>query len=401
MTWRPNKSNNSEALEGKKIEENRANNLNRADDKVKNFSITLVDVDTAILDYMTKVINPIVSENGGDAVKVPIIYGSPERWKAIRKDGYIRDKKGKVQVPIIMFKRNTMTRNDSLITLNRYLSEPFVKKYSAKNNYDQFSILSGKSVPIKEIYNVTLPDHVVITYECMIWTDYVEQMNSIVEAINFTAEDYWGDKDKFKFRVSISDYTTQTEIPTDADRIVRSSFSMTVYAYLLPEERENRRLTTEKILTKRKLVINAEIISRPEEDTFHIRRSSDFGNVQITTFEGGNMDGIESGSDDTYVNKFLSTYITKSGSFLTGSDGFGNSVLNFSNSILLSTPSILSSTFSDVDKFDLFIDSVQVIKSAILPPTQSMSNLIVKVNNSTTNIVPNITSSISASGKFQ
>lgn len=277
MTWRPNTSNNSEALDGKRVDENRANNLKR-DDKVKNFSITLLDVDTAILNYMTKVINPIVTENGGDLVKVPIIYGSPERWVAIRKDGYIRDKKGKVQTPIIMFKRNTMARNDSLITLNRFLSAPFVKKYSQRNSYDQFSILSGKSIPVKEIYNVTLPDHVIITYECMVWTDYVEQMNKIIESINFAAEDYWGDKDRFKFRVSISDYSSQVEIPADADRVVRSTFSMTVYAYLLPEERETRALTTQKILTKRKLVINTEVVVRPEEsDCFETNN-----NVQLT-----------------------------------------------------------------------------------------------------------------------
>jgi len=400
MTWRPNKINNSEALGGKKISENRANTVNRADDKVKNFSITLIDVDTAILDYMTNVITPIVSENGGDLVKVPIIYGSPERWKAIRKDGYVRDKKGKVQTPIIMFKRNTMTRNDALITFNRYLSAPFVKKYSAKNNYDQFSILSGKSIPIKEIYNVTLPDHVIITYECMIWTDYVEQMNKIMESINFTAEDYWGDKNKFLFRVSISDYTSQTEIPTDADRIVRSTFSMTVYAYLLPEERETRKSTTEKILTKRKLVINTEIVVRPNDD-FCVKKHQPEGTLQVTSLEGENTDGFDSPPQDRYVNRFLTTYIHKSGSFVTGSDGFGNSILNFQSSSLLSTPSILIGSITDVDKFDLFIDTVLVIKSAILPPTQSFADLIVKVNNSTTNIVPNITSSISASGKFQ
>ena len=299
MTWRPNTVNNSAALSDKKIGENRALNTKR-DDKVKNFSVTLLDVDTAILDYMTKVINPIVSENGGDLVKVPIIYGSPERWKAIRKDGYMRDKKGKVQTPAIMFKRNTMARNDALITLNRYLSAPCVKKYSVRNNYDQFSILSGRSVPVQEIYNVTMPDHVIITYECMVWTDYVEQMNKIIESINFAAEDYWGDKTKFRFRVSISDYTSQVEIPTDADRIVRSNFSLTVYAYLLPEERETRESTTQKILTPRKLIINTEVVIRPNE----VQPKN--SNVQLTpspTIEEGNGDsGPESIYDDADKN---------------------------------------------------------------------------------------------------
>ena len=37
--------------------------------------------------------------------QVPVIYGSPERWKSIQKDAYYRDKKGAIMMPIIMFKR--------------------------------------------------------------------------------------------------------------------------------------------------------------------------------------------------------------------------------------------------------------------------------------------------------
>ena len=43
---------------------------------------------------MTDVVIPDVEENG-TKVKVPLIYGNPERWKAATKDGYIRDQRGK------------------------------------------------------------------------------------------------------------------------------------------------------------------------------------------------------------------------------------------------------------------------------------------------------------------
>jgi hypothetical protein len=31
-----------------------------------------------------------------ERIPVPIIYGSPERWKSVQKDTYLRDKKGAI-----------------------------------------------------------------------------------------------------------------------------------------------------------------------------------------------------------------------------------------------------------------------------------------------------------------
>jgi len=38
------------------------------------------------------------------------MYGSPERWKAVQKDGFHRDKNGKIQAPLIMFKRDSVEK---------------------------------------------------------------------------------------------------------------------------------------------------------------------------------------------------------------------------------------------------------------------------------------------------
>ena len=64
-------------------------------DKEKDISITLKDIDSAILFYFDNVIKPSVEENG-EHIKVPVLYGSVERWKAILRDGYLRDKKRQI-----------------------------------------------------------------------------------------------------------------------------------------------------------------------------------------------------------------------------------------------------------------------------------------------------------------
>lgn len=235
---------------------NRAYNIRRDNDDGKDLSIKLIDIDGAILSHMDTSISPTVVDSGR-LVKVPINYASPERWKAIRKDGAMRDKNGKIQTPAIAFRRSTVQRNDNLITLNRYLQYPVTKKFSEKNKYDKFSILNGFA-PKKEIYSVAMPDHVIINYEFIIWTELVEQCNSVVEAINFATEDYWGDKKRFRFRTSISDYNFETMVDAGQDRVVKATFSLMCYAYLLPNGKfEGYKSTVQKAFTVRKVVFGA------------------------------------------------------------------------------------------------------------------------------------------------
>lgn len=239
---------------------NRASDIRRDEDEKKNFTITLMDVDTTLLEYLQNVINPSVVDSG-NIIKVPILYGSPERWKAIQNDGYYRDINGKIQLPAIMFKRQSFSKNENLMTFNRYLTYPVMTRFTEKNKYDKFNLLNNSAKPVNQIIAVTLPDHVKVEYEFVVWTEYVEQMNSILEKINFASEDYWGDSKKFKFRASVNDYSHTTEIPSDKDRMVRTNFNVSVFAYLLPDSFENRKSTVQKILTPKQIKITGEVVN--------------------------------------------------------------------------------------------------------------------------------------------
>ena len=72
------------------------------------------------------------------------------------------------------------------------------EKYTKRNSYDRFSILNNR-IPQKEFHAVVVPDYIKLMYTCTIWTDYVTQMNKLIEMINYTSDSYWGDKERFKF----------------------------------------------------------------------------------------------------------------------------------------------------------------------------------------------------------
>ena len=76
-----------------------------------NFSITLKDIDTAILNHIKRIMKPTIKE-ANEISKIPVYYGNEERWKAVRKRGALRDKNGTLILPLIMLKRTEVSRND-------------------------------------------------------------------------------------------------------------------------------------------------------------------------------------------------------------------------------------------------------------------------------------------------
>ena len=164
---------------------NRALNTTFAGDTVKPFSVGLQDIDEAVFFYFKEIIRPTVIQNG-NRLPVPVIYGSPEKWKSYQKDGYYRDIKGKIMAPLIMFKKTDITKNRSIANKldanNPNNFEVFTKRYSPKNAYDNFKVLNNR-VPQKLYYAVVMPDYLTVTYEVAVFTYYVEQLNKIVEAM--------------------------------------------------------------------------------------------------------------------------------------------------------------------------------------------------------------------------
>ena len=226
---------------------NRAEQLPRGDVESRR-GISLFDVDSAIFNYMNDIVVPTLKVDNAE-INVPVIYGNSERWKAAQIDGVYRDKRGKIQLPLIMFKRTTVARNEAIPMLNRFVHYPSYQKYSKKNVYDKFSILNNFQ-PRKEVYDVTMPDYVDISYEVMIWTNFTEHMNTIVESFKWAADEYWGDKDKFKFKVEIDSFDKVMEMTDNSERIVRTEFTMLAKAYLIPERFDNEPTTKKSISTR-------------------------------------------------------------------------------------------------------------------------------------------------------
>jgi len=227
-------------------------------------SVGLYTIDNAILKYLQTKIRPVVTQDGKQ-IPVPVIYGNPEKWKSVQQDGMIRDKNGKIQLPIIMVRRTAMQKNSINNPTNKYQSYTAYSRWNSRNIYDRFTVLN-KITPSQQYYSITIPDYYDISYEAIVWTEYMEQMNRLIENISFESNEYWGEDKNFKFIAKIDQFEQTTESPANTDRLVRSRFTINTKAYILPESelnRDGRRQQTTKLQHSiKRVVFTTEVVTK-------------------------------------------------------------------------------------------------------------------------------------------
>ena len=124
---------------------NRGNEIKSTKSDLKQ-SISLFDIDYAMMSYLEDVVLPTL-DNNGTALKIPVIYGNSERWNGSRREGVYRDTHGKIQLPLMMLRRTSIAKDETMPMLNRHVSYPAVTKYSKDNRYDRFTALGGNVKP--------------------------------------------------------------------------------------------------------------------------------------------------------------------------------------------------------------------------------------------------------------
>ena len=247
---------------------NNASSVNRAEqtsfrnDTTKPYVIGIQDIDEAVMYYFQNVIKPYVIQNN-ERIPVPVIYGSPEKWKSYQRDGYYRDLNGRIMAPLIMFKKNSIEKvrnlTNKLDANNPHNIAVYGKKYSKKNEYSKFNILNSIK-PEEEYYATVVPDYINITYDCVIFTYYNDQLNKIIEALEYASDAYWGDPERFKFKTTINTFTPTVELTDNSERIIKCSLSMTLYGYITPDIPQKDLNSVKKFSNKTKVIFTLETV---------------------------------------------------------------------------------------------------------------------------------------------
>jgi hypothetical protein len=364
--------------------QNRALQTTRKTDKVKDISIGLEDIDYAIKYYFDNVIKPSVVQDG-QRVNVPIIYGSPERWKSVQADGYYRDSNGKLAVPLIMYKRDNVEKNRSLgnkIDGNlASLFQVFETRYNQRNAYDRFSIINNR-IPSKQYYVSVVPDYVTITYTVSIFTNYVEQNNKIIEAIEFASDSYWGDENRWHFRTSLDSLATTNIINSGEDRAAVTTISLKVNGYLISDSINRHLADSGMHYSAAQVVFGLETVENVNAEYKSTSQIANSQNTGATSFIGG-------GNGDIATFSAPSPLITGQSLQTTSFVGDGINVTNDYQSYTGLTPEDLAYIATNIAYSSFPISTDTVILSGVswlepssgsqLPPT-SKSNFTYTIN---------------------
>ena len=294
--------------------QNRGNIVSKNDAKTNSsFHLGLEAIDEAIFYYFENVIKPSVISNG-DMIDVPVIYGSGERWKLAQKDGFYRDKNGKVQTPLVMLKRESIEkRRDLGNKLDANAPQLYIthqEKYTKRNSYDRFAIVNNR-IPQKEFTATVVPDYVNLTYNGIIWTDYISQLNKIIEAVNYSSDAYWGDPEKFKYKAKIDSFNNINVLTNEDGRIVRANFSLKLQGYIVPDSLQKKlKEQNTRYFSKAQIILNqaTTVIEEPSKraQTLKAVKGSPGGGGSVQNITNNNTFGALDDDwtvvDDTLIN---------------------------------------------------------------------------------------------------
>tara|TARA_R110000822_G_scaffold128195_21_gene263945 strand:- start:1774 stop:2658 length:885 start_codon:yes stop_codon:yes gene_type:complete len=230
---------------------NRANELRRDNDTVKTPKITLYDIDYSILYHLAHNMKLKIVENGR-SIDIPVIFSSGEKWAQIKSRGYMRDDENKVMAPLIVIRRTSVEADSRIPIMDLNNHVPSRRFYPYKTMNMQYDKLTGQSVrkPSYEFYKVDMPNFVRVSYELVVWTYMVNQMNSMVQAITAVSNHMWGDY--HSFRTVVDNVSMNTTNNSGEDRLVSTTLSLTVDGRLL-EEDEYHESTIRKAYTVKKV----------------------------------------------------------------------------------------------------------------------------------------------------
>lgn len=378
-------------------ENNRALEITRKDDTDNNFTVGIKDINEAINYYFTEVLKLSVVQNN-TRVKVPVIYGNSENWKSIQADGYYRDGSAKIMPPLLMFKRTNISQNRNLgnkldgnVVKNLQF---FEKTYSKRNAYSNFSVLNSRAPEKEYIVSIT-PDYVTVEYSCAIWTNFIEQMDKLIESLNYASKSYWGDPNRFQFYASIDSFEDSTSFSVGEDRLIRSNFNMTLNGWLIPDVMRKDLSSINKVYGVSQVIFGLETAT--DSETYKsIQRSEPSAKLANIIAADTQILKGESTTSTGQLDAMVITYLNTNKQVL--GDFENSTTISFSNP-WLSAPSGLPTT--GIDNFNFFCNGQFIEKSAVVSFNETSGISFLIIDESLLGYSFSNTDEVIAIGKFE
>lgn len=149
---------------------------------------TIETVDTAVKDWFDRTLDVHVESQTEKRHKVPVQFSSGERFVSARQKKGVRDKNGVLILPLISIRRTGIEASATMAsmgveTANLQISRRVSPKTNTLQNANEVRPPSQRvqNPVVYEVTTVPFPDFSVLTYEVNVQSQYILQMNTILE----------------------------------------------------------------------------------------------------------------------------------------------------------------------------------------------------------------------------
>jgi len=268
------------------------------------------DVDRAIFKLFDEDL-PLFFETKDNTERIPVIFATGERAFVLRRNKPLTDRHGALILPLVSILRSGLSQEktaggfgvgpgngsqeifrrkhpDSLQIFSENNQEGLLNQVDAVNenkhvgpavrgkgrNVSRAIIKNDFSSPVTEIITMANPRYFSATYEITLWAQYLQQMNGMIEAIitNYTngpSKSFRLESDKGYWFVGYTDPSFNGDLNfdsmTDAERIVKYNFSISVNGYIINPEFPGSQTTVRRTLSAPKITFDTSIANTSQQ----------------------------------------------------------------------------------------------------------------------------------------
>lgn len=259
-------------------------------EKIKFKASTIETIDTSMYEWIDEKLNLHTTTNKG-MYKVPVLWLGSERVWQVKNDQRIRDKVGKLILPLITVNRDSITKDPAFkgafqaniyensdykggahpagSNINQDKTQNFQNALASSNtdNKQQTGKVNENNEIIYNTYNAPIPVYVNATYSITLRTEYQQQMNDLLQPFMTTTgqiNSFVLIKDGHRYESFIQqDYSmnNNTKNIGEEERMFETTVQIKVLGYLVGEglnrtrpklsRRENQvkvRITNERVI---------------------------------------------------------------------------------------------------------------------------------------------------------
>jgi len=207
--------------------------------KVNEPYLEIVNLDESVVDYFNNKKPVYITDSEHNLKKINFIFNVGETWEQITNI-YKKQASGDliIQKPIITI------RNTGIEPISSWNRLPNMKMlidkqiYSNSNNFDKDHIPQKNAIPVYEYTFIKHPTFILRKYRLSIWTDYIQDLNKILETILIhliSANSITINKDNYRTMGYLRNITDQSNFDnrTEEYRTLKNYIDLEFEGYLI------------------------------------------------------------------------------------------------------------------------------------------------------------------------